>query len=317
MKKIMPILGIVLIAVLGISLYEMITYRKLYRDLKDDYEGLEKTYTDLAQSHEDLQKTYDDLSDQIASLQEKFDTLQDDHTSLSDEYAALRERYTTLEDQYTALQSSYTEKEGEYEDLEKAYSMLQEEYQQLKEAYDNVEEKYTFSHGIHPLMVSNYVEMVSRYNEEVQTLANELGEGKGFLGKIIFIYTYVSQQIPYEPDPPNREVIQSPIRTYQIKKGDCEDQAIFLACLLMIEGYEVQLNFVDRDHAFDDLKEEELSPNHVTASVYIPDEYLDDLTEYTSGKKYYISENWLWLEPTSTAYIGYTDEIYPFISFEV
>ncbi|MCK4310554.1 MAG: hypothetical protein KAV80_03790 [Methanomicrobia archaeon] len=309
MNKIIKAAGILLVVALGISLYGINNYRTLYRETEQKYEILESNFNELSDKFEKIQKEHADLLQKMESLQNSFDTIQRDYTSLYEDHTDLQEEYTTL-------QSSYTEKEKEYEDMEKKYIILEERYNRLQEKYDELEKKYTFSHSIDPYLFSVYTRMVSVYNQNIADLADELGDEKSFLGKIDSIFNYVSYQITYEPDPPDIEVIQSPIKTYQMKKGDCEDQAIFLACLLKIEGYRVRLNFADREHTFDDLKTEEFAPNHVTVSVYIPEEYQDEIEEYTSNKKYYIDGNWLWLEPTSRSYIGYTDEIYPFVYLE-
>ncbi len=309
MNKIIKVTGILLILALAVSIYEINNYRDLYKETEQKYGSLENSFNELSYSFEELQKDHDDLLQRMESLQNSFDNIQREYNTLHEKYGDLQDKYADLEDQYA-------EKEKEYVDLEKKYVTLEENYKSLKKRYDELEKKYTFSSSIDPSLFHVYTEMISVYNRDIADLANVLGNEKSFLGKIDSIFNYVSYHINYAPDPQNIEIIQSPIKTYQIKRGDCEDQAIFLACLLKIEGYRVRLNFVDREHTFDDLKTEEFAPNHVTVSVYVPEEYHDEIKKYTSGKKYYIDGNWLWLEPTSRSYMGYTDEIYPFVYLE-
>jgi len=316
MNKIIKVTGILLILALVVSVYEINSYRNLYKETEQKYGSLENSFNELSYSFEELQKDHDDLLQKMESLQNSFDNIQREYNTLYEDYNDLQNKYTDLEEQYTTLQSSYTKKQKEYETLERKYVILEESYNNLQEKYDELEKKYTFSSSIDPSLFHVYTRMVSVYNQSIVNLAHALGDEKSFPGKIDSIFDYVSYQINYAPDPQDIEIIQSPIKTYQIKKGDCEDQAIFLACLLKIEGYRVRLNFVDREHTFDDLEKEEFAPNHVTVSVYVPEEYHDEIKEYTSGKKYYIDGNWLWLEPTSRSYMGYTDEIYPFVWVE-
>jgi len=310
MSRIIKVLGILLILLLCVSVYEINNYRTLYKESEQNYKTLKDSFNELNKNFEEVQKNNEDLLQKIKSLQESFDDLQKEYNTLYENYNDLQNKYSDLEDQYT-------EKEKEYADLEKKYILLQENYNYLKKKYNDLEKRYTFSNPIDPSLFNVYINRVSVYDQSIVNLAHNLADDKSFLGKISSIFNYVVYRVTYYPDPPGMEIIQSPIKTYQIKRGDCEDQAIFLACLLKIEGYRVRLNFVDREHTFDDLKKEEFTPNHVTVSVYIPEEYQDEIKEYTSGKKYYIDGDWLWLEPTSKSYIGYTDEIYPFVCFEV
>ncbi len=316
MSSFTKILGAVLVLSLGVSLYGTYEYRTRYKESVQEYNELETTYSDLHEKYDELQEDHTDLVQRVEDIQIALQDLQGRYESLQKNYSDLQSRYSTLQEDYTALQSSYTQKEEEHNELKDKYEMLQQEYNELQEEYAELEEEYTFSNWINPSLFTPYISKVSVYNSTVEDLAEHLGAGESFLGRIDTTFRYVAAEITYTQDPAGREIIQSPIKTYQLQRGDCEDQAIFLACLLKLQGYRVRLNFVDRTHTFDDLETAQFKPNHVTVSVHIPEEYQKGLIDYTYNKKYYLHGDWLWLEPTGESYIGFTDEIYPFVHFE-
>lgn len=59
---------------------------------------------------------------------------------------------------------------------------------------------------------------------------------KDWVGEVRAIQDWVKQNIRYTRDPHGLETIQSPHNTIQIKHGDCDDQAILVATLLMAVG---------------------------------------------------------------------------------
>jgi len=74
---------------------------------------------------------------------------------------------------------------------------------------------------------------------ELQSLARSIMSAPGRGSGIQKIYDYVNRNIRYEAESSN--VPQFPYETLYLRKGDCEDQAILLASLLRVAGYDSAL----------------------------------------------------------------------------
>jgi len=100
------------------------------------------------------------------------------------------------------------------------------------------------------------------------------------------IYEWVRDNISYVCDPAGREYIQYPEETLESKGGDCDDQAVLLASLLLAVGFRASLIFV---------------PNHVYVAAYVPDAPEDVRTfarkEKKDGTNWY---DWIGMDPTCT-----------------
>jgi len=74
---------------------------------------------------------------------------------------------------------------------------------------------------------------------ELQRLARSIISKPGRGSGIQKIYNYVNRAIVYEAE--TRNVPRFPYETLYIRRGDCEDQAILLAALLRVVGYDSAL----------------------------------------------------------------------------
>jgi len=89
----------------------------------------------------------------------------------------------------------------------------------------------------------------ARVTTELYRLARYLISRPGKGSGIKKIYDYVNRTIRYEPEEGN--VPRFPYETLHSRRGDCEDQAILLATLLRVVGYESALvRFSDDRHNF-------------------------------------------------------------------
>ncbi len=112
--------------------------------------------------------------------------------------------------------------------------------------------------------IKKIVDSVNPSAEEVRNLAASLGRRfeAGDFKQARKLYEYVRDEIQYIYDPFGMEEIQKPELTLKLRSGDCEDQAILLASLLLAVGFKPALLFADADN--DGL------PDHVYTAVYLP-----------------------------------------------
>lgn len=84
---------------------------------------------------------------------------------------------------------------------------------------------------------------------ELQRLARSIAAKPGGGSGIQKIYDYVNRSVTYEAE--TRNIPRFPYETLYLRRGDCEDQAILLATLLRVVGYDSALvRFVDSTKDF-------------------------------------------------------------------
>ncbi len=75
-----------------------------------------------------------------------------------------------------------------------------------------------------------------RLREFAMSLVRHL-PGKDFYGEINTIFMFVRDKIRYIRDIDNIETIATPQKTLEYRQGDCDDQAVLLATLLIMIGH--------------------------------------------------------------------------------
>jgi len=100
------------------------------------------------------------------------------------------------------------------------------------------------------------------------------------------IYEWVRDKVSYVRDPVDQEYIQYPEETIENKGGDCDDQAVLLAALLMNVGFDAELVFI---------------PNHVYVAVNLPNVPANYKTYGSQTKSDGTNWNdWVGMDPTCT-----------------
>lgn len=113
--------------------------------------------------------------------------------------------------------------------------------------------------------------------------------------RIAAVHKFVSDTIRYVPDPVDVETVQAPLITLKNRFGDCDDQAVLVAALLMALGTEVRFKVVGDDLA---------SMNHVYVQALTGAQWVDVDTvpyglDYQVEKTYHVKE----VEPMIQGYI--------------
>jgi hypothetical protein len=95
-----------------------------------------------------------------------------------------------------------------------------------------------------------YIEKVIVDDAKLRELASAIVQGyPDKEGKVNAIYRYIVENFRYIADPADREFIQTPFETLDIKGGDCEDLAILACSLLENIGIRTYLVLTE-DHAY-------------------------------------------------------------------
>ncbi len=61
--------------------------------------------------------------------------------------------------------------------------------------------------------------------------------GKNYLGEVQAVQQWVRANVRYTRDPVGVEVVADPISTIAMRAGDCDDQSVVVAALLMATGH--------------------------------------------------------------------------------
>lgn len=86
-----------------------------------------------------------------------------------------------------------------------------------------------------------------RNDPRIRTIASDIVRnvpGKNWRGEICAIYDWVKEQIRYQLDPFEQELVQTPYQTMVRGYGDCDDQALLTASLLDSLGHPTRFKAV-------------------------------------------------------------------------
>jgi hypothetical protein len=73
-------------------------------------------------------------------------------------------------------------------------------------------------------------------NQRMRELALSIIGQAGYVDQARALQAWVQSNIRYVRDPPDVELLQTPQKTVEYKAGDCDDQSVLLASLLMATG---------------------------------------------------------------------------------
>jgi transglutaminase-like putative cysteine protease len=62
-------------------------------------------------------------------------------------------------------------------------------------------------------------------------------EGRNYVGEINAVYDWVQQHIAYRQDIADAETVSDPVTTLRTGQGDCDDQSVLVAALLLSIGH--------------------------------------------------------------------------------
>jgi len=95
------------------------------------------------------------------------------------------------------------------------------------------------------------IEMILEAKEDarIRQLAGNILREAGIMpkdsqGEVCAVFNWVRENVRYTRDIRNIELFQKPIRTLEMKIGDCDDQAMILSALLECIGYPTMLKVV-------------------------------------------------------------------------
>lgn len=74
---------------------------------------------------------------------------------------------------------------------------------------------------------------------------------KDYIGEIKAIYRWVQDNIRYERDPYKKDIIETPIRTLQLRIADCDAMTTLIGSLLLSMGYPVKIKLIQQKQAKD------------------------------------------------------------------
>ena len=105
-------------------------------------------------------------------------------------------------------------------------------------------------------MVREYYLQPAIREEAGKILTTKCGSGwctaeRKWEAELKAVYTYIQQNVRYTRDAHNVDTFQSPLRTLEWKIGDCDDQSILVASLLMTVGFPIKLRVIQTKGARD------------------------------------------------------------------
>jgi len=77
-------------------------------------------------------------------------------------------------------------------------------------------------------------------SQRIRETALQIIGSSGYVEQARRLQQWVQQNIRYIQDPPDVELVQTPQYTMQQTAGDCDDQAVLLASMLMATGHPAQ-----------------------------------------------------------------------------
>ena len=260
MKALLIGLVIIILLIAGVAGYIFMQFEDLrvkYAVLKQSYTSLNTTFNKLREDYTSLTSKYEELSDRYGKLLENYTSLKNAYDSLSTAYSTLSTNYTslkssfnTLKEEYEGLKRSYNELLTNYSRLSSSYNALSKSFELLKTQYYDVLKRYDLIYTVirdRAGLMDTLPKYIDYLSPEVSNAVTEAM--KAWLGNpYTKIYNWVKSHVRYNydtplivPNPINSSTpyftfsnyVQYASETASLGRGDCEDQAILVAAMVL------------------------------------------------------------------------------------
>lgn len=213
-------------------------------------------YIQLESKYQTLNAAFVQVSSELSKVRNSYDVLLAEHDLLSRNYSFLERKYSSLEESYCKLEEDYTYLENEYEDLSLKYERLNADYLLIVEEKNNIEAWYYslrkninirqgFGEDRMVFITPGDIEVHRKVLETTGGWSNP-SDWNEFWTDLDKIYNWIVNNIMYSYDSPSPvlpnimgepywrdECYRFPNETIRQKYGDCEDQAILLASMIL------------------------------------------------------------------------------------
>ena len=236
-------------------------------NMKFSLEKLQSDYYLLQEDYYDIQRKYRKLRETQERLKQEYGFLQEKYSFLNGKYNTLLEKYNKLYSEYQELQSRCQEtmEKLKVKELLTMPSGLDEHYEEIRRKiylngyhfskegelsfyalavlhdvgeinWSPLYEEFYRIHGVH----CSYLSRSFLFN-----LVNYITNGSRGIEGVRLLYEWVRDNVRYEPEEANYP--RFPVETLVYRVGDCEDQAMALAALLKVAGYDVAIGLITDD----------------------------------------------------------------------
>lgn len=203
-----------------------------------------------------LESEYRSLNTAFSRVSSELSSVQQSHILLLAKYDTLSIKYSSLEELYNGLEEDYVNLKNEYEDLSLKYEQLNSEHSHLIKDKEDIEAWY--------LSLMKHINIRQGFGEEktlfitpddpeVRSVVlgvtggwSNPSEWSEFWIDVEKLYNWVVNNVAYSYDSPTpvlpnimeelywrEECFRFPNETIRQRRGDCEDQAILLASMIL------------------------------------------------------------------------------------
>lgn len=206
-------------------------------------------YIVLESSYRSLNEALTKASSKLSEVQQSYEVLSANYAMLSRNYELLEESYRSLKSDYMDLKYEYEKTYSEYENLNSKYSSIIKEKERIESWYISLRNRVNIRQGFgeekKAFITPNDIE-VRKIMIETTGGWNNPSNRNEFWMDLEKLYNWVVNNIMYSYDSPSPvlpniggefywrdECYRFPNETIRQKRGDCEDQAILLASMIL------------------------------------------------------------------------------------
>ncbi|MEM1553988.1 MAG: transglutaminase-like domain-containing protein [Thermoproteota archaeon] len=206
-------------------------------------------YIKLESEYRTLRDTIARVSSELSKTQQSYNVLFENYVTLSKNYESLEEAYRSISKDYTDLKYEYDKLYSEYEKLNSKYSSTLKEKEKIESWYLSLRSSVNIRQGFGEEKKA----FVTPNDVEVRKIVMETTGGwsdpsnwNEFWMDLEKLYNWVVNNVVYSYDSPSPvlpnicgelywrdECYRFPNETLRQKRGDCEDQAILLASMIL------------------------------------------------------------------------------------
>ncbi len=213
-------------------------------------------YVVLESKYQSLNTAFVSVSSELSEVKNSHNILLAEHEALSRSYSSLEEEYSALEESYRKLGEDYAYLKTQYDDLSLRYDKISSEYLLVVDEKENIEAWYSSLRkdvNIRQGFGEDKRAFITPRDAEVKRIVSEATGGwsnpsdwKEFWTDLKKLYDWVVNNVAYSYDSPlpvlpdiggefywRDECYRFPNETIRQKHGDCEDQAILLASMIL------------------------------------------------------------------------------------
>jgi hypothetical protein len=206
-------------------------------------------YYSLKSSYQSLSREYEEKSSILFETQSLYSSLSLQYEQLSNEHNSLKKAYFSLEANRSLVEKELTRLQSEYSSLNSTYYSLVDDKSRIEEWYGSIRREINLRQGISEekkrFITPNDPE-VGRIVFQTTGGWSRSGDFNEFWSDLKKMYDWTTNNVGYSYDSPSpvlpeiygrlewrAEFFRYPNETIFEKHGDCEDQALLLASMIL------------------------------------------------------------------------------------